>query len=79
MKDEYVRMKISGKHQLRFTAAMNVATGSLSPTDANVKSAERIDLVAKEDKLSTRASRKALRQLLDFPKDRKSTRLNSSH
>ena len=67
MKDEYVRMKISGKHQLRFTAAMNAATGSLSPTDANVKSAERIDLAAKEDKLSTKASRKAIRQLLDFP------------
>lgn len=67
MKDEYVRMKISGKHQLRFTAAMNAATGSLSPTDANVKSAERIDLAAKADKLSTKASRKAIWQLLDFP------------
>ena len=67
MKDEYVRMKISGKHQLRFTAAMNAATGSLSPTDANVKHVERIDLAAKEDKLSTKASRKAIRQLLDFP------------
>lgn len=67
MKDEYVRMKISGKHQLRFTAAMNVATGSLSPTDAIVKHAERIDLAAKEDKLSTKASHKALRHLLDFP------------
>ena len=67
MKDEYVRMKISGKQQLRFTAAMNAATGSLSPTDANVKSAERIDLAAKEDKLGAKASRKAIRQLLDFP------------
>ena len=67
MKDEYVRMKISGKHQLRFTAAMNVATGSLSPTDANVKSAERIDLAAKADKLGTKAARKAIRQLLDCP------------
>ena len=67
MKDEYVRIKIAGKHQLRFTAAMNAATGSLSPTDAIVKHAERIDLAAKEDKLSTKASRKALRHLLDFP------------
>lgn len=67
MKNEYARIKVSGKHQLRFTAAMNAATGSLSPTDANVKSAERIDLAAKEDKLSTKASRKAIRQLLDFP------------
>ena len=67
MKNEYARIKVSGKHQLRFTAAMNTATGSLSPTDANVKSAERIDLAAKEDKLSAKASRKAIRQLLDFP------------
>lgn len=67
MKNERVRIKILGKHQLRFTAAMNAVTGSLSPTDANVKSAECIDLAAKEDKLSTKASRKAIRQLLDFP------------
>lgn len=67
MKNEYARIKVSGKHQLRFTAAMNAATGSLSPTDANVKSAERIDLAAKEDKLGAKASRKAIRQLLDFP------------
>lgn len=67
MKTEHVRIKIAGKHQLRFTAAMNAATGSLSPTDANVKPTEHIDLAAKEDKLSTKASRKAIRQLLDFP------------
>lgn len=67
MKTEHVRIKIAGKHQLRFTAAMNAATGSLSPTDANVKHVERIDLAAKENKLSTKASRKAIRQLLDFP------------
>lgn len=67
MKTEHVRIKIAGKHQLRFTAAMNAATGSLSPTDANVKHVERIDLAAKEDKLGAKASRKALRQLLDFP------------
>ena len=67
MKNEYAKIKVSGKHQLRFTAAMNAATGSLSPTDANVKSAERIDLAAKEDKLGAKASRKAIRQLLDFP------------
>lgn len=67
MKDEYVRMKISGKQQLRFTATVNSATDILAPTDANVKLAERIDLVAKEDKLGAKASRKAIRQLLDFP------------
>ena len=67
MKDEYVRMKISGKQQLRFTATVNSATDILAPTDANVKLAERIDLAAKEDKLSIKASRKAIRQLLDFP------------
>lgn len=67
MKTEHVRIKIAGKHQLRFTAAMNAATGSLSPTDANVKPTEHIDLAAKADKLGTKASRKALRQLLDFP------------
>ncbi len=68
MKTEHVRIKIAGKHQLRFTAAMNAATGSLSPTDANVKHVERIDLAAKEDKLGAKASRKAIRQLLAFPK-----------
>lgn len=67
MKTEHVRIKIAGKHQLRFTATVNSATDILAPTDANVKLAERIDLVAKEDKLSTKASRKAIRQLLDFP------------
>ena len=67
MKDEYVRMKISGKHQLRFTATVNSATDILAPTDATVKPAERIDLTAKADKLGAKASRKALRQLLDFP------------
>lgn len=67
MKNERVRIKIAGKHRLCFTAAMNAATGSLSPTDANVKPTEHIDLAAKADKLGTKASRKALRQLLDFP------------
>ena len=67
MKNEYARIKVSGKHQLRFIADMNPATGSLSPTDANVKPTEHIDLAAKADKLGTKASRKALRQLLDFP------------
>ena len=67
MKNECARIKVSGKHQLRFIADMNPATGSLSPTDANVKPTEHIDLAAKADKLGTKASRKALRQLLDFP------------
>ena len=67
MKTEYVRIKVSGKHQLRFTATVNSATDILAPTDANVKLAERIDLTAKADKLGTKAARKAIRQLLDFP------------
>ena len=67
MKNEYARIKVSGKHQLRFIADMNPATGSLSPTDANVKPTEHIDLAAKADKLGTKAARKAIRQLLDCP------------
>ena len=67
MKDEYVRIKIAGKHQLRFTAAENAATCILAPADANVKPWEDVELTAKADKLGTKASRKALRHLLDFP------------
>lgn len=67
MKNEYARIKVSGKHQLRFIADMNPAAGSLSPTDANVKPTEHIDLAAKADKLGTKAARKAIRQLLDCP------------
>lgn len=67
MKTEYVRIKVSGKHQLRFTAAENAATCILAPADASVKPKESVVLTAKADKLGTKASRKAIRQLLDFP------------
>ena len=66
MKPEYTKVKLSGARQMRFTTVGN-ATGILSPTDTNVKPTEHIDLIAKADKLGTKASRKALRQLLDFP------------
>ena len=67
MKTEYSKIEISGMHRLRFTAAEDAATCILAPTDANVKANEHIDLAAKADKRGTKASRKALRQLLDFP------------
>lgn len=55
-------------HRLCFTAAENAATCILAPADASVKPKESVVLTAKTDKLGTKASRKALRQLLDFPK-----------
>ena len=67
MKNERVRIKIAGKHRLRFTAAENAATCILAPADASVKPKESVVLTAKADKLGTKASRKALRHLLDFP------------
>lgn len=67
MKTEHTEIKISGTHRLRFTAAANSATDILAPTDANVKPDERIELIAKTDEPGTKASRKALRLLLDFP------------
>ena len=67
MKNEYARIKVSGKHRLCFTAAENAATCILAPADASVKPKESVVLTAKADKLGTKASRKALRQLLDFP------------
>lgn len=67
MKNERVRIKIAGKHRLCFTAAENAATCILAPADASVKPKESVVLTAKADKLGTKASRKALRHLLDFP------------
>ena len=67
MTSKYTKIKISGKYRLHFNATEDRATNSLAPTIASVKANERIDLAAKEDKLSTKASRKALRHLLDFP------------
>ena len=54
-------------HRLRFTAVENSATCILAPADANVKPDERIELITKTDKPGAKASRKALRLLLDFP------------
>lgn len=54
-------------HRLRFTAVENSATCILAPVDANVKPDERIELITKTDKPGAKASRKALRLLLDFP------------
>lgn len=68
MKKEDYEICIAGTHRLRFTAAVNSATDILAPADANVKPDERIELITKTDKPGTKASRKALRQLLDFPK-----------
>lgn len=68
MKTEYSKIEISGEHRLRFTAAENAATCILAPADANVKPDERIELITKTDKPGAKASHKALRQLLDFPK-----------
>lgn len=67
MKTEYSKIKISGTHRLRFTAAENAATCILVPADASVKPREGVELTAKADKLGAKASGKALRQLLDFP------------
>lgn len=67
MKTEYSKIEISGEHRLRFTAAENAATCILAPADANVKPWEDVELTAKADKLGTKASHKALRQLFDFP------------
>lgn len=67
MKTKYSKIEISGERQLCFTAVENTDTGILIPADASVKPAERIDLTAKADKLGAKASRKAIRQLLDFP------------
>lgn len=67
MKKENYEICISGTHRLRFTAAVNSATDILAPTDANAKPDERIKLIAKTDEPGAKASRKAIRQLLDFP------------
>ena len=67
MTSKYTKIKISGKYRLHFNATEDRATNSLAPTIASVKANEHIDLTAKADKLGTKASRKAIRQLLDFP------------
>lgn len=53
---------------MRFTATVNSAADILAPTDANVKPDERIELITKTDEPGTKASCKALRLLLVFPK-----------
>ena len=67
MTSKYTKIKISGKYRLHFNATEDRATNSLAPTIASVKANEHIDLTAKADKLGTKASRKAIRHLLDFP------------
>ena len=67
MKNETYEICIKGMHRLRFTAVENSATCILAPADANVKPDERIKLIAKTDEPGANASRKAIRQLLDFP------------
>ena len=67
MTSKYTKIKISGKYRLHFNATEDRATNSLAPTIASVKAKEHIDLAAKADKLGTKAARKAIRQLLDFP------------
>ena len=67
MTSKYTKIKISGKYRLHFNATEDRATNSLAPTIASVKANEHIDLAAKADKLGTKAARKAIRQLLDFP------------
>lgn len=62
-----IKISISGMHRLRFTAVENSTTCILAPADANVKPDERIELITKTDKPGAKASRKALRLLLDFP------------
>lgn len=67
MTSKYTKIKISGKYRLHFNATEDRATNSLAPTIASVKANEHIDLTAKADKLGTKASREAIRHLLDFP------------
>lgn len=67
MTSKYTKIKISGKYRLHFNATEDRATNSLAPTIVSVKANEHIDLAAKADKLGTKAARKAIRQLLDFP------------
>lgn len=67
MKTEHTEIKISGTHRLRFNATEDKSTNILMPANIAIKHKENVELTAKEDKLGAKASRKALRQLLDFP------------
>ena len=66
MKKENTEIKITSGHRLRFTAAMGPGN-ILTPVAPAVKSEERLELTAKADKLGQKASREAVRRLLDFP------------
>ena len=66
MKKENTAIKITSGHRLRFTANMDPGN-ILTPVAPTVKSEERIKLTAKVDKLGQKASREAVRRLLDFP------------
>ena len=67
MKTEYTKFTIVGAHRLRFIAAEGKESAILTPTSAVVKADSRIKLTAKVDKLGQKASREAVRRLLDFP------------
>ena len=67
MKKENYEICISGTHRLRFNATEDKSTNILMPANIAIKHKENVELTAKEDKLGAKASRKALRQLLDFP------------
>lgn len=67
MKKENYEICISGTHRLRFNATEDKSTNILMPANIAIKYKENVELTAKEDKLGAKASRKALRQLLDFP------------
>lgn len=67
MKTEYTKFTIVGAHRLRFIAAEGKDSAILTPTSAVVKADNRIKLTAKADKLGQKASREAVRRLLDFP------------
>ena len=66
MKKEDYEICIAGTHRLLFNATEDKPTNILVPTNIAVKP-ERIELFSKKDKSAPKASRKALRLLLDFP------------
>lgn len=66
MKKEDYEICITGTHRLLFNATEDKPTNILVPTNIAVKP-ERIELFSKKDKSAPKASRKALRLLLDFP------------
>ena len=66
MKKEDYEICIAGTHRLLFNATEDKPTNILVPTNIAVKPV-RIELFSKKDKSAPEASRKAIRQLLNFP------------